>query len=245
MIVFNRRSAKSPFRHLARPRRPQAQDRGRRAGRHCRRRSAREAGVATPALRPSRRADPRDRERRSGRSHGPPSTRCCRACSSSLDGRVALVTGAAQGIGRAIARAFARARARACISPTSIGTESRPRQPRSAPRRIAVDLGDRDAAHALVERDRGRDGGRLDILALAAAACAARSGGRSRRSRRADWRAIFDANVDGAFYLSQAAAPHMKRAGSAASSRSRPARACARASPASRLTRRPSTPSSA
>ena len=43
------------------------------------------------------------------------------------------------------------------------------------------------------------------------AACAARSDGRSRRSREQDWHTIFDVNVTGAFYFAQAVTPGMKR----------------------------------
>ena len=39
------------------------------------------------------------------------------------DGRVALVTGAAQGIGQAIATGSARTAARACMSPISMPTD--------------------------------------------------------------------------------------------------------------------------
>ena len=43
------------------------------------------------------------------------------------------------------------------------------------------------------------------------AACAARSGGRSKKSRRSDWQAIFDVNLSGAFFMTQAVAPGMKK----------------------------------
>ena len=66
--------------------------------------------------------------------------------------------------------------------------------------------------HALVERDRRRPTGGSTSWSTPPAACAGRSAGRSRRSAEADWHAIFQANVDGAFWLAQAASRPMRGA---------------------------------
>ena len=117
-----------PFRHLARPRRAQAQDRGRPADRHHRARSAREAGIATPAIDTLVAPDPRHRGRPPAAILRHPAG-ADRHMHIRFDGRVALVTGAAQGIGRAIASALVEAGAtRAC-------RRHRRRRRRSASRR--------------------------------------------------------------------------------------------------------------
>ena len=69
----------------------------------------------------------------------------------SLYGRVALVTGAAQGIGRAIARAFLDAGASVHLADIDRDGVEATAAALSAPAHV-VDLGDRDAAHALVSK---------------------------------------------------------------------------------------------
>jgi 3-oxoacyl-[acyl-carrier protein] reductase len=56
--------------------------------------------------------------------------------------------------------------------------------------------------------------GRLDILALAAGGVRGQIGRPIEEVSEADWRVLFEANVDSAFFLIQVAAPHLKRAGS-------------------------------
>jgi len=55
--------------------------------------------------------------------------------------------------------------------------------------------------------------GRIDVLALAAGGGRGQVGRPIEEVSEDDWRVLFRANVDGAFWLAQAAAPHMKRAG--------------------------------
>lgn len=128
-----------------------------------------------------------------------------------FDDRVVLVTGAAQGIGRAIAAAFKEAGARVYLSDLdepgleAASTES------SCPAH-ACDLSDRAAAHGLIEFVLAREG-RLDILALAAGGVRGQVGREIEQVTEQDWRVLFGANVDGAFWVAQAAAPHLKAAG--------------------------------
>jgi len=76
----------------------------------------------------------------------------------------------------------------------------------------ALDLSDRAAAHRLVEAILETDG-RLDVLALAAGGVRGQVGRPIEEVSEEDWRVLFGANVDGAFWLAQAAAPAMKRGG--------------------------------
>jgi 3-oxoacyl-[acyl-carrier protein] reductase len=127
----------------------------------------------------------------------------------SLEGRVALVTGAAQGIGRAIARAYVEAGARvhvADIDAAGLATAASELGAIAA----VVDLSKREEAHELVERVVEAEG-RIDVLGLAAGGVRGQVGSAVETITEASWNALFEANVDGALWLAQAAAPTMKR----------------------------------
>lgn len=127
-----------------------------------------------------------------------------------FDGRVALVSGAAQGIGRAIAIAFRDAGARVHLvdrdeAVGAVGEEI------GAPAHVA-DLADRSEAAGLVRAVVGREG-RLDILALAAGGVCGLADLPLAGVTEENWDAVFGANLKSALWLAQAAAPVMTEAG--------------------------------
>jgi 3-oxoacyl-[acyl-carrier protein] reductase len=128
-----------------------------------------------------------------------------------FDARAVIVTGAAQGIGRAIAKAFGDAGARVHLADLDEAGVRRTAQEIGATAH-ALDLADRAAAHRLVDAVVAAEG-RLDILGLAAGGVRGQVGRAIEEISEEDWRVLFQANVDGAFWLAQAAAPHMKRVG--------------------------------
>jgi len=124
-----------------------------------------------------------------------------------FDGKVALVTGAAQGIGRAIATAFVQAGATVHVADLDAMQWDA-----SALRTHRADLGQQSQAAGLVDAVVSAEG-RLDILVNAAGGVRGQVGRAIEAVTEADWRVIFEANVDSAFWLAQAAAGPMQRAG--------------------------------
>lgn len=129
----------------------------------------------------------------------------------SFDGKTALVTGAAQGIGKAIASALGDAGATVVVTDIDEAGLDAAAGELSA-ERFAVDLGQRMAVHELVREIAARHGG-PDIVIHAAGGTRGQAGRPIGEIDEASWRTIFEANVDGAFWLAQATAPLMRQRG--------------------------------
>ena len=136
---------------------------------------------------------------------------------AALAGKVALVTGAGKNIGRAIALALARDGAAVAVNGRgdvaaveAVVGEIRAND--GTAMAAMADVAERDQARALADRVAGAFGG-LDIVVSNA--------GLRRQTAfldisLAEWREIMSVALDGAFFLSQAAIPHMiKRGGGA------------------------------
>ena len=128
-----------------------------------------------------------------------------------FDDRVALVTGAAQGIGRALAAALVEAGARVHLADLDADGVAASARALGASAHVA-DLGSPEAAKELIDTILAAEG-RLDLLVNAAGGVRGQVGRPIEEISESDWRAVFAANVDAAFFLSQAAAPAMKQAG--------------------------------
>jgi 3-oxoacyl-[acyl-carrier protein] reductase len=127
------------------------------------------------------------------------------------DGRVALVTGAAQGIGQAIARGLQQGGARVHVADLDAAGVAEFAEAHGLVAH-ALDVSDRGAAAAVVSAIAAREG-QLDILVNAAGGVRGQVGRPIEEVDEEDWHVIFRANVDGAFWLAQAAATPMRSAG--------------------------------
>jgi 3-oxoacyl-[acyl-carrier protein] reductase len=126
----------------------------------------------------------------------------------SLEGKLALVTGATRGIGRAIATELARAGAGVVVGYRTGADEAAELAGELAGRAVQADVSDPEQAARLVE-----EAGELDILVNNAGLT--RDGLIARMSDE-DWRVVVDTNLGGAFHTCRAAARGMmrRRAGS-------------------------------
>ena len=127
-----------------------------------------------------------------------------------FDQRVVIVSGAAQGLGRAIATAFRDAGARVHLA--DINEDVRRTATDIGATAHVLDLSDRAASNALVQEIAGQEG-RIDILALAAGGVCGLADLPFEDVTEENWGRVFGANVEGALWLSQAAAPFMRKAG--------------------------------
>ncbi len=133
----------------------------------------------------------------------------------SFTGKTVLVTGAAHGFGRAICRAFAERGADvwACdvIDDEVRETERICRAAGGTCHARRTDVRDRAAIDACVA-DASAGPGRVDVLVNNAGGVLGQVGRPLEEIAPDEWQRIFDVNVTGAFYCSQAVAPGMKAA---------------------------------
>ena len=132
-----------------------------------------------------------------------------------LEGKVALITGASQGLGRALALAFAREGGRVAIN-------SRSEESIRPVAEVAESLGAEVVALA-ADVSRGADVerlvgaaaerfGKIDVLVNNAGVLGPRV--RIEEYPENEWRGVIDANLTGLFLVTKAAIPHMPEGGS-------------------------------
>jgi 3-oxoacyl-[acyl-carrier protein] reductase len=128
-----------------------------------------------------------------------------------FDKRVAFVTGAGQGIGQAIALSLKAAGAQVHVADIDAAAVTDFAAAHAMTAHV-LDVSDRPACHAAIDSVLVRDG-RLDILVNAAGGVRGQTGRPIAEIEESDWRALFQANVDGAFWMTQAASVPMQTAG--------------------------------
>jgi len=137
---------------------------------------------------------------------------------SRLDGRVAIVTGAGQGVGRGVARALAaegaavvvanRTRDKGEAVVAEIERDFAAAGAKAA--YVETDVSNEESVRAMVDETVSRYG-QLDVLVNNATPSA--GGGRIERIANADLQSQLDVNYFGVLWAMQAAFPHMKAAG--------------------------------
>ena len=130
-----------------------------------------------------------------------------------LAGRCAIVTGATSGIGRAVAIALASAGA--SVLATGRDAERGAATVREAGARCAFLAGDvvDPAFGEAAAGEAVRRFGRLDVLVNAAGVIHV---GDAEHTSPREWRDVLSVNLDGAFYMSRAAVPHLRASGGGA-----------------------------
>jgi len=132
-----------------------------------------------------------------------------------LEGKVALVTGASQGLGRALALAFAREGARIAINSRSEGSIRPVAEEAESLGAEVVALAADVSRGADVERLVGTAAerfGKIDVLVNNAGVLGPRVG--IEEYPENEWRRVIDANLTGLFLVTKAAIPHMPEGGS-------------------------------
>ena len=131
-----------------------------------------------------------------------------------LDGKVAIVTGAASGIGKAIAERYAREGAKIIIADLNLdaanGTAAEIRSAGGEARGVVMDVTSEDDVNAGVASTVAAYG-RVDILVSNAGIQIIHP---LEEFSYADWKKMMAIHVDGAFLTTKACLPHMYKAGS-------------------------------
>ena len=130
--------------------------------------------------------------------------------------RTVIVTGAGHGFGRGIAHAFAARGARVwCCDLDAAKIKETAATAAGAKHPVqgrVVDVSDRDAVRGFVAEAEKSGGGRIDVIVNNAGGVRGQVGRPLEEITPRQWKEIYEANVDGAFWFSQAAAPGMKAA---------------------------------
>ncbi len=127
-----------------------------------------------------------------------------------LEGRVAMITGASQGLGRALALVFAREGARVAINSRSEGSIRPVAEEAESLGAEVVALAADVSRGADVERLVGAAAerfGRIDVLVNNAGLLGPRVG--IEEYPESEWRRVIDANLTGLFLVTKATIPHM------------------------------------
>lgn len=132
-----------------------------------------------------------------------------------LQGKVALITGASQGLGRALALAYARegaslvvnSRSEASIRPVAEEVEGLGAEVLA----VAADVSNGEDARRLVDEAAGRFGG-IDVLVNNAGVLGPRVA--IEDYPEDEWRRVIDANLTGPYLVSKAAIPHLREGAS-------------------------------
>ena len=128
-----------------------------------------------------------------------------------FEGKTVIVTGAAHGIGRTIAASFVTRGAKvfACDVNT-VGLAETQRICGESCETVSLDVGDQAAVQTAVSKiEVARNG--VDILVNNAGGVCGQVGRPIEEISALDWQRIFDVNLSGTFFMSQAAAVSMKR----------------------------------
>jgi ketoreductase RED2 len=128
---------------------------------------------------------------------------------SSLNGRVALVTGSSSGIGAATARALAAEGAAVVVNSSSSVETGRALAAELSGTYVRADIADADQARALVDQT-VRDHGRLDVLVNNAGTTVVIPHADFEAATPEVWRRILDVNVIGTWQVTVAAIPHLR-----------------------------------
>lgn len=128
-----------------------------------------------------------------------------------FDGKVALVTGAAGGIGRAAALGFAREGAKVVAADIdTAGLAETVALISEAAIAVQVDVGDEDSCQAMVDRAVS-EFGRLDVQFNNAGIAGARA--KTADLSTEDWNRVMSINLTGVFFCARAAIPAMLKTG--------------------------------
>lgn len=130
---------------------------------------------------------------------------------SALDGKVAIVTGGAQGIGRAIADGLAAAGARVVIADLRGAEDAAAAYPGGVG--LTADVSDEAAVQAMADETARRCGG-IDVLVNNAGLYATLAMRPFEQIDVAEWRRVMDVNVLSMFLTCRAVVPYLRERGS-------------------------------